>query len=138
MIVSDDHQHYKVEYVVPGLPAAQTDIKPGDEVLAVDDVPSEKIHNLDELVARIRGDKGTSVKLKVATAGQTREVSMTRGEIPEIRAQQLPPINFGREAVTYFYQREDIFPDDTTSSGPQTLKGNRVRDFLRTQVLNPQ
>lgn len=49
---------------LPGTPAAQQDLRPGDIILAIDQIDTSNI-SLDNAIKLIRGPKGTSVKLLV-------------------------------------------------------------------------
>jgi len=63
-------------------PAEQAGIRPGDTILAVDGESTEG-WTKEEAVDRIRGPKGTTVRLSVKhTDGQTADLEITRGEIP--------------------------------------------------------
>jgi carboxyl-terminal processing protease len=64
-------------------PAEKAGIRPNDEVLSVDGDSLEGL-NLNEAVAKIRGEKGTEVVLKVRRAGAKDpfDLTITRDEIP--------------------------------------------------------
>ena len=48
----DERQGALVSEVVPGSPAAQTGIRPGDVIVALNDEPIQEAHDLPALVAR--------------------------------------------------------------------------------------
>lgn len=64
-------------------PAEKAGIRPNDEVLSVDGESLEGL-NLNEAVAKIRGEKGTEVVLEIRRAGVSEPFDMTivRDEIP--------------------------------------------------------
>lgn len=62
-----------------GSPAQQAGIRPGDIILAVDDV-STAGQNLDEVVGRIKGLEGTDVTLTIYRSPVTTTTSVARGE----------------------------------------------------------
>lgn len=64
-----------------GTPAEKAGLKKGDQLLEVDGT-STAGETLDEVVARVRGKKGTDVKLKIKRGNETLDFSITRAEIP--------------------------------------------------------
>lgn len=66
-----------------GSPAATAGLQTGDVVLSIDGKPIEAEETLDDIVNRIRGPKGTTVKLTVLHKGGTSatEISITRDTI---------------------------------------------------------
>ncbi len=80
---------------IPGSPAAKAGIRAGDIILEVDGSSTSEM-SLEEAVLRIRGPKGTSVRLLVLHQGETEP-----GEIEIVRAEiELSSV--------YFEMREDI------------------------------
>lgn len=77
----------KVTIVSPfkNSPAEKAGLKPNDVILTVDDESVEGL-NLHEATMKIRGKKGTSVKLKIARPGlqEALIVMVKRDEIPQI------------------------------------------------------
>lgn len=69
-------------------PAAQAGLKAGDIVLAVND-SSVRDKTVDEVVQKIRGEIGTTVKLAVERDSEMQEVSITRAEIisPDVESE---------------------------------------------------
>ncbi len=67
---------------LPGTPAEKAGLLSGDKIIKIDDESTEGM-TIDEAVRRIRGDKGTVVKLTVYRDGNTEfnEVSVTRDTI---------------------------------------------------------
>ena len=66
-----------VRGVAPDSPAHFACIEPGDQIVAVDGKPVEG-QKLSDVIAAIRGEVGTAVKLALSRHGQAREVSLTR------------------------------------------------------------
>lgn len=67
---------------IPGSPAERAGIQPGDVIVAVGDEPTDG-QTLDQVAERIRGEKGTEVKLLVLSPdqGAPRELTITRDAI---------------------------------------------------------
>ncbi len=63
-----------------GSPAAAAGVKAGDHVIAVDDFDIAGLR-LDEVVPRIRGPYGSTVRLKLADETGEREATIKRGEM---------------------------------------------------------
>lgn len=136
LITLDKPGHFVVQYILPGMPAAKADVKVGDVVLEVDGVPVDNVKVVEELVDKIRGASGTTVKLKIQSGDKTREISLVRGTIPTVKSQATD--DFRREVSVYFYQREDLIPEvpNRYAAGwrPGFTTYPTVRDFLRSQL----
>ena len=63
-----------------GSPAEKAGIKPGDIILEVNDVSAEKM-SLSDLVEKLRGPSGTTVKLKLQRGTQVLEITVVRSQI---------------------------------------------------------
>lgn len=76
---------------LPGTPAEKAGILAGDIILKIDDETTEGM-NTDEAVRRIRGEKGTVVRITIFREGDTemREISITRDsiEVPTIKTEE--------------------------------------------------
>ena len=68
--------------VIPGSPAERAGLKAGDQIVKIDDTEAEG-KSLDECVAKIRGPKGTEVRLLIVRTGLARpkELTITRDEV---------------------------------------------------------
>lgn len=62
-----------IQSVIPGGPADRAGLRSGDRVLSVDGTSTDGL-DLDEVVGRIRGDAGTTVRLSILHAGETTPV----------------------------------------------------------------
>ena len=66
---------------IEGSPAAKAGIKANDTVLKVDDEETQG-KTLSQVVSKIRGKKGTEVRLTIARGEETFELKLTRDTIP--------------------------------------------------------
>lgn len=71
---------YTVVTVFPGTPAERAGIHPGDEIVAVDDIPVREL-NQTALSAAIRGPEGTPVTLTLVRGDQTFAITLVRALI---------------------------------------------------------
>jgi carboxyl-terminal processing protease len=62
-----------IQSVIPGGPADRAGLRSGDRVLTVDGTTTDGL-DLDEVVSRIRGDAGTTVRLSILHPGETAPV----------------------------------------------------------------
>jgi carboxyl-terminal processing protease len=82
--------HIEIVRPIPGQPAELAGIRPGDIIIGVDgeDVRGQ---SLDEVIARVRGPRGTEVVLTIQRAGESEPlqiaITRTRFEVPTIEAQ---------------------------------------------------
>jgi len=70
---------------LPGSPAEKAGLLPGDEILAADDVKLTGL-GFEEAVSKVRGPRGTQVKLHIRRNGNEMDITVTRDtiKIPEI------------------------------------------------------
>ena len=91
-VLQSQDEHTKVVRIVPGGPAAQQgELQPSDRIVAVGQGESGELEDvigwrLDEVVDRIRGPKGTTVRLEVLPANSTapdarRLIAIRRDEV---------------------------------------------------------
>lgn len=80
-LMLQDNQVAVAKDPLSGTPAKKAGLKKGDQILEIDGI-STAGETLDEVVTKVRGKKGTVVKLKIKRENETFEVSITREEIP--------------------------------------------------------
>ena len=72
--------------VIPGGPSDGSGLLPGDKIVAVDGKPyvGKDVVNNDETMKRLKGEKGTRVRLKVQHYGEKKqsEYTIARGDVP--------------------------------------------------------
>ena len=68
---------------IPDNPAEDAGVRSGDMLLAVDGVPVDDSHSVEEIANRIRGEKGTTVVLTVIHPGDSTpvDIEVQRGDI---------------------------------------------------------
>ena len=114
--------------VIPDRPAAKAGIQDGDVLLAVDNQTITATMTIDEVVALIRGEVGTRVKLKLRRAGQAGpfevEVVRERIETPSVEWRVLD------EAKHIGYARINIFGETAA------LELRHALDDLASQKVN--
>ena len=67
----------KIISVLEGTPGEAAGLRTGDEILAVDGVPTSELQN-EEVALRIRGEAGTNVVLRILRDGREEEYTITR------------------------------------------------------------
>jgi carboxyl-terminal processing protease len=72
-----------------GTPGARLGIQAGDVISTIDGEPTETL-SLDEAVDRLKGEKGTQVRITIVRRGLERplEMTVTRAEIPQTTVRQ--------------------------------------------------
>ncbi len=78
--------HPVVVQPIPGSPAHRAGLRPGDQILAVDGQSTERM-SLEEVVARIRGPAGTTVRLRLRRGDRVFDVSLVRARIRAVTVQ---------------------------------------------------
>ncbi|HEY9731147.1 MAG TPA: PDZ domain-containing protein [Drouetiella sp.] len=136
ILVTLDKNSFVVQYVLPDMPAAKANVQVGDVILSVDGVSVDHFKTVDDIVAKIRGNTGSEVKLKVRSGEQTREITLIRGAIPSVKP--LRTDNFGREVAVYFYQFEDLVPASESGRWLFLNHDYGVGAFLRSQLRRNQ
>lgn len=111
-----------------GMPAEKAGLLSGDKVIKIDDVVSSS-YSLDEAVKRIRGPKGTEVKLTIFRSGEeeTRDVIIKRGLIlvKSVRFEM-------KDDVAYI--RVNRFGDDTEAGFKDAVKQLRDKKAERLVI----
>ncbi len=103
-------------------PAERAGLMSGDKIVAIDNTPAGKLP-VDEAVKLIRGKKGTTVKLTILRAGESRP-----REIPVVRdVIEIPTIDY-RHTQNGIFEIE-LYNFDAISS-------NKFREALRAYVLS--
>ncbi len=79
----DTNKQIIVVTPLEGSPAKATGIRPGDYILAIDGVAITSDQTVYDVVAKIRGEAGTEVKLEILHKGETKsvEIEITRSAI---------------------------------------------------------
>ena len=77
------HDTVYISNVIHGGPSEKTGIMPGDRIISVDEEPyvGEVVTN-EETMHRLKGEKGTKVKIEVLRHGERKSFTITRGDIP--------------------------------------------------------
>lgn len=112
-------------------PAAEAGLKAGDTILAVNDT-SVRGETVDEVVQKIRGEIGTTVKIAVDRDSEMQEVSITREEIisPDVETEVVDGIGvitvsrFDRETARKVRAAADTFVRQDVSGVVLDLRGN--------------
>ena len=94
-----------------GMPAEKAGLLPGDKIVKIDDAVSSG-YSLDEAVKRIRGPKGTSVKLTIFRQGEeeTRDIVVKRDVI------LVKSVRFEMKDGDIAYIRVSRFGEDTQAA----------------------
>jgi len=66
--------------VVPGGPAFEAGIRPGDRILSVDGVPA-RARSMAEVIDAVRGEEGTAVRLELQRGGTSFRVAPLRARM---------------------------------------------------------
>ena len=109
-----------IQSPIPGGPAEAAGIKPGDIILEVDGESLEGL-SLLEAVSKVRGPKGSTVKLLVKHLGALDPVliSVVRDEIPlvSVRLRSRPEDRFAHVRIEQFYPHHPRRPAGDHSGG---------------------
>jgi carboxyl-terminal processing protease len=100
-----------------GTPAERAGLLAGDKIVKIDDVVSSN-YSLDEAVKKIRGEKGTQVKLTIFREGEeeTRDIMVTRDVI------LVKSVRFEMKEGSIAYIRVSRFGDDTEKEFQSAVK----------------
>jgi carboxyl-terminal processing protease len=119
---------------IEGTPAYEAGIKAGDQIIGIDDKPTNDM-TLTDAVKNIRGPKGTKVKLIVRREGAEKalEFSITRDVIPlrSVRSHLLAP-DIGYVRISSFQSKTD----EDLASALEKIEDGRVLKGLILDVRN--
>lgn len=117
--------------VLPDNPGAAAGLLAGDIIVAVND-EYESTWNVDDVVKRVRGEVGTTVKLTVLRGQETKDVTITRAEInnPSVYSSvkdgvgTLTISRFDEQTGTLARQAARSFKDQNVKGVVLDLRGN--------------
>jgi carboxyl-terminal processing protease len=119
---------------IEGTPADEAGIKAGDQIIGIDDKPTNDM-TLTDAVKNIRGPKGTKVKLTVRREGADKplEFSITRDVIPlkSVRSHLLTP-DIGYVRISSFQSKTD----EDLDSALEKIEDGRVLKGLILDLRN--
>jgi carboxyl-terminal processing protease len=107
-VVTEENKTAKVVSVYPDSPAEKASVKAGDVILAVDGRSTEGM-SLTEVIVRVRGPRGSSVKLTIQRAGESTPVEITiiRAEIKIITVKSEMKDNISVITISGFSDNTD-------------------------------
>src|SRR5262249_41967269 len=95
---------------IPGSPARKAGLRPGDAILEVDGKPVAGL-SLQQVVDRVRGPAGTTVRLRIGRPGEstprTFTISRAKVDVPEVTWSMLPGAPVAHVAIREFGKRAD-------------------------------
>lgn len=117
--------------VLKGTPAEQNGVKAGDIIFAINGETVDK-QTLDDVVGKIRGEVGTTVKLMIVRDGKTVEFNIKREEVtaPDVSSKQQDGIGvitvsrFDKETGTHIRAAADEFKKQAVKGIVLDLRGN--------------
>lgn len=120
---------------IPGTPAYRLGIRSGDVITKIEGVPTEGL-SIQEVVDKLRGPRGTVVKIAVQRAGISELLDFTiiRDEIPH---HSIPFTFFVRPSVGYV--KVDSFTETTEKEIQKSLKqlGSNLKGLILDLRNNP-
>ncbi len=111
--------------VIDNNPAATAGVMVGDIVTAVNG-QSASTQTLDQVVAEIRGDVGTTVKLDVTRAGEAKEFTITRAQVNNPSVYSTVSDGIGTMTITSF----DDQTGDLARAAAQQFKSQNVKGVI--------
>jgi len=109
-------------------PADKAELRPGDKILKIDDTETSGLE-LDEAVSRIRGEKGTKVKITVVSEEDfaPREVEITRDVI------NVKSVDWEMKEGDVAYIRLSGFTENTVKEFAETAR--KVRESQAKKII---
>ncbi|GIW06417.1 MAG: peptidase S41 [Dehalococcoidia bacterium] len=130
----DENNRLLIVSPIAGSPAAQAGLRPGDWIMAANGEDTTKM-TVNEAVQKIRGPRGTKVRLTVKREGENPfDIEITRGPIPEVTVyHRMLPEGFAYIQITQVTQRTgeeliNIIPD---------VKKNNPKGIILDLRYNP-
>ena len=128
---------------ISGTPAYKAGLRPGDRILQVEGRSTERM-SLEEVVSRIRGPAGTTVRLRMSRGERTFEVSLIRTRIHAITVQDEQFLDETQRAqlrvARVAYLRIARFEEGTArefSRALDTVRNSGARGLLLDLRSNP-
>lgn len=119
---------------IDGTPASKAGIKSGDFIAAIDGVDSKSL-TIDEAVNKIRGEKGTDVKLTIVRGSEApKEITITREVI------NVPSVSYEMKSGNIGYIKIRRFGEDTAQlvkSAGESLKSQGAKAIVLDLRDNP-
>lgn len=117
--------------ILSGTPAERSGLKAGDKVLAINDEATDGF-TVDKAVTKIRGDVGTTVKLRIQRGKETKDYSVTREEItaPSVTSEVkdnigiITVVRFDEKAAQQARKAAEQFAEDKVKGVVVDLRGN--------------
>lgn len=107
-------------------PAEKAGIAVGDVVTKINDTPIPATESMDDVVAKIRGDAGTTVKITVMRGTETKDFTITRADVSNPSVYSTVSNGIGIMTITRF--------DDQTGqlarSAAQNFKAQNVKSVI--------
>lgn len=107
-------------------PAAKAGIAVGDVITKINDTDIASTTPIDQVVAKIRGDAGTTVKITVNRGGDTKDFTITRAEVTNPSVYSTVTDGVGLMTITRF--------DDQTGqlarAAAETFKSQNVKSVI--------
>ncbi len=131
--LSKDGNNIVIVSPIAGYPAEKAGLKPKDVIVKINDEDATNI-TVTEAVNKIRGQKGTSVKLNIARDGKTFDVTITRETIT------LPSVKYEMAAGNVGVITISRFGEDTvelTTKAANDLKAQGAKSIVLDLRGNP-
>jgi carboxyl-terminal processing protease len=110
---------------IDNTPAARAGLRAGDHITHVDGAPTDRMP-IQEAVARIRGPRGTQVKLRILRGEQRLEVTITRDRIEIVSVQDERALRDNERELlrraNVSYVRIMVFNQDTAERFAQQMR----------------